>query len=238
MEQETRLPASRRITGGIAALYLAAAYLVAMPYFILVVDYQGAGSPAERLALLAAHAGSMYAVTLITYVVFGLALAVLALALHDRFAEAAPLAARLVAGLGLVWAGLLVASGAVFNVGMENALGLRATDAEAAIAGWRTVETVADALGGAGGEIPGGTWVLLVGLAGLRSKRLPRALGWSGMTIGAVGLASAIPALRDAAMLFGALQIPWLAWLAVVLLRKRQPAGIPSPAHTELDTRA
>lgn len=226
MERKTRLPSSRRTTGGIAALCLAAAYLVAMPYFILVVDYQGAGSPAERLALLAAHAGSMYAVTLVTYVFFGLALAVLALALHDRFEGSAALAARLVAGIGLIWACLLVGSGAVFNLGMENALGLRATDPEAAVAGWRTVETVADALGGAGGEVPGGSWVLLVGLAGLRSKRLPGALGWSGLAIGAIGLASVIPPLRDAAMLFGALQIPWLAWLAVVLLRKRQPEGV------------
>jgi len=226
MERKIRLPASRRTAGGIAALYLAAAYLVAMPYFLLVVDYQGAGSPAERLALLAAHAGSMYVVTLVTYVFFGIALAVLALALHDRLEGSATLVARLVAGIGLVWACLLVASGAVFNLGMENALGLRATDLDAAVAGWRTIETVADALGGAGGEVPGGTWVLLVGLAGLRSKRLPRALSWSGLAIGAIGLASVVPPLRDAAMLFGALQIPWLAWLAVVLLRGKQPAGV------------
>jgi hypothetical protein len=131
-----------------------------------------------------------------------------------------------VAGIGLAWACLLVASGAVFNLGMENALALRAADPGAAVAGWRTVETVADALGGAGGEAMGGAWVLLVGLAGLRSQRLPRALGWCGLAIGAIGLASLIPPLRDAAMLFGALQIPWLAWLAVVLLRKRQPGGL------------
>jgi hypothetical protein len=68
--------------------------------------------------------------------------------------------------------------------------------------------------------------VLLVGLAGLRSKRLPAALAWCGQVIGSIGLASVIPPLRDAAMLFGALQIPWLAWLAVVLLQRRQPEGV------------
>jgi hypothetical protein len=137
MEQTPRLPASQRIAGGIAALYLAAACLVAMPYFLLVVDYTGARSTAERLALLADHAGSMYAVTLVTYFFFGLALAALASALHERFESTARTAARLVAGIGVLWACLLVASGAVFNLGMENALGLRATDADAAVAAWR-----------------------------------------------------------------------------------------------------
>lgn len=41
---------------GSAALYLAAALLLAMPFFLLVVEYTGAADTAEKVALLAAPA--------------------------------------------------------------------------------------------------------------------------------------------------------------------------------------
>jgi len=82
-------------------------------------------------------------------------------------------------------------------------------------------------LGGAGGEALGGPWVFLVGLAGLGAKRMPRALGWLGVVTGIVGLASNVPPLRGCAAAFGVLQIPWLAWLGVVLLRTK-PDGVPA----------
>ena len=45
--------------GGLAALYLALAYLIAMPYFLIAVDYPGVTDPVEKVALLAEHQGSM-----------------------------------------------------------------------------------------------------------------------------------------------------------------------------------
>jgi hypothetical protein len=225
MEKAVRSHLDLQKFGGGAALYLAAAYLAAIPYFLLVVDYRSAADPAARLALVASHQGSMYAMTLVTYVIFGLALAVLAIALRDRFTgDGSPLA-RLSAGLGLVWAGLLIASGSVFTMGMENALALRAADPAGAASAWGIIESVADGLGGGCGEAVGGPWVVLVSWAGLRSKRLPAVLCWVGVAVGLVGVASIIPALRDAAIGFGILQIPWLAWLGIALLRTRESTG-------------
>ena len=207
--------------GGMAALYLAVAYLAAIPYFLLVLDYQGVVDPAAKLALLVAHQGSLYAFNLLAYVVFGLVLAVLALALYDRLKGDAPSMARVVAGWGIIWACLLIASGTVYNIGMEYVVSLRGTDAAGAAAAWQVIESIADGLGGAGGEALGGPWVLLVSLAGLRSKRLPAALSWLGLATGAVGLASNVPPLRESAQLFGILQMAWLAWLGIALLRAR-----------------
>jgi len=225
MERAIRSHLSQQKIGGAAALYLAAAYLAAIPYFLLVVDYRSAADPAAKLAMVARNQESLYAVTLVTYVIFGLALAVLALALRDRLRGAESPLARISAGLGLLWAGLLIASGSVFTMGMKNVLDLHASDPAGAASAWWIIESVADGLGGGSGEVLGGPWVLLVSWAGLRSKRLPRALSWVGVATGLVGLVSIIPPLRDAAIGFGILQIPWLVWLGITLLRTREDAA-------------
>ena len=203
-------------------MYLAAAYLAAIPYFLLVLDYQSVVDPAAKLALLVEHQGGLYAFNILAYVAFGLVLAVLALALHERLkADALPMA-RVVAGWGIVWSCLLIASGTVNNMGMEYVVNLHRQDAAGAASAWQLIESVANGLGGAGGEALGGPWVLLVSLAGLRSHRLPKALNWLGLATGIVGLVSNIPPLRASAAAFGVLQIPWLVWLGIVLLRARQ----------------
>lgn len=66
------------------------------------------------------------------YVSFGLVLTVLALALHDRLiGDSRPLA-RVIAGWGILWSGLLIASGTIANMGMEYVVGLREQDAAGA----------------------------------------------------------------------------------------------------------
>jgi Domain of unknown function (DUF4386) len=221
MESKEQSLLNQQHVGGVAALYLGAAYLATIPYFLLVLDYPNATDPAAKLALLVKNEGSLYAFNLLAYVIFGLVLTVLALALHDRLmGESAPVA-RVVAGLGIMWACLLIASGTVSNMGMEYVVKLHATDAVGAASAWQMIESIANGLGGAGGEILGGPWVLLVSWAGLRSRRLPRGLSWLGVATGLVGLASNVPPLRDCASAFGLLQIPWFAWLGILLLRTK-----------------
>jgi hypothetical protein len=210
--------------GGWSALYLALALVAAMPFFLLVVDYQGATTAADKVALIVSNYSSMYAMYLITYVVFGFALGVLALALYDRLRAEAPFAARLAAGAGTLWAVVLVACGLVFTYGMTTIVKLAETDASAAATVWRGIEPVALGLGGAGGEVLGGLWVLLVSVIALRTNALPRMLSGLGLAVGIAGMASVVPALNNAVMAFGILQIVWLAWLGVALLKTKAPA--------------
>jgi len=219
MERFVRSYVSQQRVGGIAALSMAAAYLAAIPYFLLVLDDRSTAGPAGRLAMLASNQASLTAMTLVTYVIFGLALTALALALRDRLRGNESPVARLSAGLGLLWACLLIASGSVSIMGMKNVLALRLTDEAGAASAWAVIESIADGLSGGCGEAVGGPWVLLVSWAGLASKRLPAALNWLGLVTGLVGLVSVVPPLRDAAVGFGVLQIPWLVWLGIVLLR-------------------
>ena len=216
----TRQLTSQR-AGGIAAFYLAIAYLAAIPYFLVVLNYQQAVTSAAKLELLVNHQGSLSLFNLLAYVVFGLVLTVLTFTLYARFSGETPTMARVIAGWGIIWSCLLIASGTVANMGMEYVVTLQRVDAAGAAGAWQVIESIADGLGGAGGEALGGPWVLLVSLAGLRSQRLPRALNWLGIATGMAGLISNIPPLRESAVVFGLLQILWFAWLAVVLLRTK-----------------
>ncbi|MGD9750773.1 MAG: DUF4386 family protein [Acidimicrobiia bacterium] len=224
-----RTDSARQTAGGIAALYLAVALLGAIPYFLVVVDYPAAKSAADKIDLIADHYASLYAVYLLTYVAFGLAVGVLALALWERLRAAAPTTARMAAAVGLLWAGVLVASGLIFTYGMTTVHDLAPSQFADAVTTWRSVEPVAMALGGAGGELLGGLWVLLVGTVVVRGGHLPGQLGWLGVVIGAIGVASVLPALHDATVAFGLLQIVWFAWLGLLLLRT---GPTQRPAHT------
>lgn len=211
--------AQRQKAGGLAALYLALALLAAIPYFLLVVDYQGASTAAEKVSLVVANYPSMYAMYLATYVLFGIALGVLALALWARLQADAPFTMRIATAIGLLWSVALVTSGMVFTYGMTTINALAATDRAQAVLTWQAVEPVALGLGGAGGEILGGLWVLLVSLVVLRGGALPKALGWLGVVIGAVGLTSVVPPLHDAGIAFGVLEIAWFVWLGILLTK-------------------
>jgi hypothetical protein len=137
--------------GGMAALYLAAAFIVAMPFFLVFVKYPSVVDPVEKVALLVRHHDSMQVMYLVTYIVFGLVLGVVALALHARLRDGAPALAQAATTVALTWAVVLVASGMVFNAGMAAVVGLHGTDPAQAVSAWQAIEPVAQGLGGSGG---------------------------------------------------------------------------------------
>lgn len=212
--------------GGGAALYLAAAYLAAMPYFLLVVDLEGIADPIQKVAALAGHWKGLYTMTLIVYLFFGIFLTVLAAALKERLqADAEPLM-KVATPIALIWAGLLIASGMIYNVGMAPVIALFGKDPGQAASLWRAIELVSSGLSG-NGEILGGTWMLLVSIAALKTGRLPKALNVLGLVVSAVALASVVPVLKDLAKVFGIGQIAWFSWLGFLLLnaQRRRASG-------------
>jgi hypothetical protein len=217
--------AGQQKAGGLAALFLALAYLLAMPFFLLVVDYASAVDPAAKVASLAANHGAMQLMYFITYVVFGIVLAVLALALYERLKPAAPALMRAATAVGLIWAVMLIASGLVWNAGMGAVVALYPANPAQAASMWQVIEPVSDGLSGSGGEILGGLWVLMVSIAALRVGGFSRAFGWFGVVVGAIGLASLTPPLTDLAILFGLAQIGWFAWLGFSMLHQPEGSG-------------
>ncbi len=206
--------------GGIAALYLAVAYLIGMVLFIAVLDTPSITDPAQKVALLVRMQTVVFSTNLLMYVFFGVVLIVLALALYDRLRSGAPAMMQAATAIGIIWAGSLIASGMVANAGIAPVVARYATDPAQAALTWQGIEAVASGLGNGNGEILGGLWTLLVSLAALRAGGLPKGLNIVGLLVGAVGVISLLPPLTDTLTgVFGLVQIIWFVWLGIVLLR-------------------
>ena len=206
-------------SGGLAALYLALAYLIGMVLFLGVLDYPGITDPAQKVALLIAKPMVIFSTNLLMYVFFGVILIVLSLALYDRLKSGAPAIMQVATAIGIIWAGSLVASGMVSNAGIAPVVALYAKDPAQAALTWQGIESVASGVSNGNGEILGGLWTLLVSVAALRAGGLPKGLNIVGVLVGAVGIFSIIPGLTDLTGVFGLGQLIWFVWLGIVLLR-------------------
>ena len=207
--------------GGIAALYEALAYVVAIVGYLLVMGGVGIVDPVQKVTSLVDNQAFIYILNLFTYIVFGLFLVVLALALYERLKVGSPVLVQIATAIGLVWACVVIASGMVANVGMDTVVDLYGQDPAQAALTWLAIDSVALGLGGAGGEILGGMWILLASWAALQAGEFPKALNYLGAAIGVVGLISVVPVLGELrGLIFGLGQIVWFVWLGIVILRK------------------
>ena len=205
--------------GGLAALYVAAAYLAAIPYFVFLVDYPSVTDPNDKVAFLVDNFTSMYVMHLVSFEFVALALIVVTLGVYQHLREHAPATSQVAVVFGLVRAGLLLASVMVFNHGMAVVVDQQATDPQQAAATWQVMEPVADALGGTGGDVLGGVWFLLVSWVALRARAFQRALNWLGLGVGAAALLSAVPGLGFLEVVGGLLQIVWFLWFGIITAR-------------------
>ena len=205
--------------GGIAALYMATAYLVGIILFLFVLDYPNIVDPAQKVALLVDKQMLIYSTNLMMYVIFGVFLIVLTLALYERLKVDAPAIMQVATVIGIIWAGSLIASGMVANAGIAPVIALYDKDPAQAALTWLEFETVASGLGNGNGEILGGLMTLLISLSALQTGGLPRSLNYLGVVVGLAGIISTIPGLSDLTGIFGMSQIVWFIWLASILLR-------------------
>jgi hypothetical protein len=214
--------------GGLAALIDAATFIVGFAlYFSLLAsaDYGDLSiDPVQHAAFLTNNQTIMYVWHFIIYVVFGIALVVLSLALHDRLKDAASALSQVALAFGLIWSGLVIASGMVANVGASIVATIYAQNPEQAGSTWLSLQFVIDGLGG-GNEIVGGIWLLLVSIAALQAAKLPRFLNYFGIVISLAGIFSMIPAMSElGGAIFGLGLIVWFVWVGVSMMRRNAPA--------------
>src|SRR5664279_793617 len=162
MDARARGSVGMQKAGGIAALYIAA-----IPYFVVLVNYPSVVDPVQKVILLRDNYLSMYWMHVVSFEFVALGLIVVTLALHQRLKELAPSTTQFATVVGLVRAGLLLASVLVFKYSMGSVVRLYAINPDQAVSAWQVIEPVAGALGGSGGEILGGVWFLLLSAAAL-----------------------------------------------------------------------
>jgi hypothetical protein len=226
--------------GGVAAPAMAATWVVGFAVFLGVLTPAGyfneSVGPADKVAILADHQGIVSLSYLIPYVVFGMLLVVLALALYERLKAASPAMAQTATAIGLIWAGLVIAAGMLGNVGVGNVVDLHASDPTQAGSAWLVIDTVVFGLGGQN-EIAGGLWVLLISWTALRARQLPRALNYLGVVAGVAGLLTVVPAfevlgaVEVLGLVFGLGLIVWFIWLGIILLRTSPRRTSRTPAR-------
>jgi hypothetical protein len=190
--------------GGFAALYAGMAYIVGMIGFLLVVGWPD--DPVQQVQVLVNHQVAQHTLYLIVYQIWAVFLVILTLALHERLKAGSPAVMQIVTAIGILWATLVIASGMIFNIGMENVVDLYGIDPAQATTVWLVIESVSDGIGG-GNEIVGGLWMYLISWVAFQAGAFPRALNTLGFVAGAAGILSALPGLGEAGLIFGLVQI-------------------------------
>jgi len=207
--------------GGIAALVEALIYVVG---FAVMATLMNAGdtegwSQGQKLSFLLERKTLFQTWMIFIYVLFGVVLVVLATALHDRLKTNSETLMSIATAFGLIWAGLVIASGMVASVGLETVAKLHSLDVTQAASAWVVIASIQDGLGG-GVELVGGLWVLLISAASFRSDAFPRLLAYLGTVVGVAGILTIAPPLKELGTLFGLGQILWFAWIGVSMIHR------------------
>jgi hypothetical protein len=209
--------------GSMAALGAAVTFIMGFVLlFTLLVPagYFAADSdPVQTAAFLVDNQAILYIWYLIIYVIFGIFMVVLSLALRERLQTNAPALAQIATAFGLIWAGLVIASGMVANVGVGVVVDLYAQDPAQAATVWTAVHAVVVGLGG-GNEIVGGLWILLVSWAAWQGEALGRGLNSLGLVVGTAGILTTVfPTVDALGAVFGLGSIVWFIWAGIVMWR-------------------
>ena len=204
--------------GGFAALYLAAGYIMGMIGFLGVVDVSSVADPVQQVALMADNLAFLYIMYLIVYVVWGIFMVVLALALYERLKASSPAIVQTATAFGIFWGCVILISGMIQNAGMQTVVALYAKDPAQAGTIWLTIDSVLKGLAGSN-EAIGGIWILLLSWAALRTGALSKVLNYLGVAVGVAGIISIVPALDIFIYIFALGQIVWFIWLGIAMLR-------------------
>jgi hypothetical protein len=212
-------------SGGIAALLHAAAYVVGLVLGLALIFPLLDAAPNQYLAFVSENQALVYLWNLISYWGSAITLVIMVLALYERLKDGSPALAPIATAFGLIWAGLIIASGNLMlrNIGVVS--GLYGTDPAQAVTAWTALQSVENGIT-SGNELVGSLWVLLLSVAALRTGQLNRALNIFGVVLGVAGMLTIVPALFDSlVMVFGPGMIVWSVWAGIVLLRGSRVAA-------------
>lgn len=206
--------------GGVSGIVAAVTFVVGLVMFAtMLTDYTTADNPGDAVAFLIDNQLPLYLWNLTITIIFGIALVPLVLALHQRLRDKAPTLTPIAAVFGVIWAGLIIATGMITNIGYGTVVDLSKTDPAMAETVWAGLDSVANGLGG-GNEVVGGMWVLLLSLAVIQTGVFSRWLGYLGIVMGVAGLITVVPPLEDVGVVFGLGLIVWFWGVGSQLLRR------------------
>lgn len=212
--------------GGIAAFSLALIYISAFVFYFTILDFPASEDIQQKLNFLRENHWLLSLFNLIGYVIFGIILAQLTLALHQRLQHSSANLSRFASVFGFIWVALVTAAGMIANIGLNKVTSLSLEQPDLAMTIWTTVNVIVEGIGG-GNEIVGGIWVLAISIAGICGRELNRGLSYFGLFVGAAGIATIYPD-ELFTEIFGLSQIFWFIWIGIWLLKRSESNSSPS----------
>ncbi|MEM9362161.1 MAG: DUF4386 family protein [Bacteroidota bacterium] len=204
--------------GGISSVFQALIYIAAFSIYGGVLVYPSTdANTVERLNFLSDNYLTLFILNLVSYVLFGILLALLVLAIHHRLKEHEPLFSKIATIFGAIWVGLVIASGMIANIGLTKVIEMGIENPERAMWVWTSISIVTEGLGG-GNEIVGGLWVLLLSIIAWKHQLFPKILTLIGIFVGIAGVLTIYP-LDVFKEVFGLSQIVWFIWIGLYIFR-------------------
>jgi hypothetical protein len=208
--------------GGIATLIGAATNLFALVMYLTLLEPKGYGldDPGQIVAFFADNQALMRVWYQIIFLVFGVSMIFLSLALYERLKAGSPALAHAVTTFGLIYAVLVIVIGTLSINNLSTVVKLYGENPAQAATVWLTLDSVETGLGAGGGEtIVTALWLLLLSWVALRARELPKVLNYLGVVIGVAGILTVVflPALEA---VYGLGLIIWLVWLGIFMLRR------------------
>jgi hypothetical protein len=205
--------------GGASAILEACIYIVAFIVYGGILVFPAADvSATEKVNFLSENYAVLSILNFLSYVVFGIVLAIFTLAIYERFKNFSPRLSKLTAIFGFTWVVLVIASGMIANIGLQKVVSLLDNDSENAIQIWSSISIITEGLGG-GNEIVGGIWVLLISYMGLDQNIFSKPLNLLGIIVGFAGVFTVYP-LEIFTEIFGITQIVWFLWIGIAMIKK------------------
>ncbi|MFC4301981.1 DUF4386 family protein [Cohnella boryungensis] len=217
------------LIGGIAALINGFAYIVGIGLVFSYLSPIMDAETEEYVKFMVDHQTLMFVWHLLIYLVAGVSMVPLTLALHERLKHGSPSLMLITTAFGLIWVATVISSGMIIVNDLGIIADLYGKDPEQAVTVWLSLSAVEKGLGGVI-ELPGGLWILLVSWAALQSGRLPKVLNVTGLVIGAAGVLTVVPALYNGGYVFGIGAIAWFIGVGIVLLHSHYSAASSKPS--------
>ena len=173
------------------------------------------------MAFLANNQAILRGWYLIIYLVFGVSLIFMSLALYERLKAGSPALVQAVTTFGLIWAVLVIVIGTLSINDLNTVVRLHSANPAQAATVWLTLDAVETGLGNNGGEtMVNALWFLLLSWAALRARELARVLNYLGLVTGVAGILSVVLAWPALTAIYAFGLIIWLVWLGIFMLRR------------------
>lgn len=204
--------------GGWCAVFEALIYIAAFVVYGGILVYPASDATTiERIAFLSDNYLILSILNVVSYVLFGVLLVGLVLAVHQRLKAFSPFS-KLAFAFGIIWSGLVIASGMISNIGLTSVIEMAVQEPDRAYLVYKSISIVTEGLGG-GNEIVGGIWVLSLSMIALKAEAFTKPLSYLGVLVGLCGVLTIYP-LDVFAELFGLSQIVWFLWIGIFMIRK------------------